>query len=127
MYQEYQDRADFSVVYIREAHPTDGWRMAKNDREGIKIVQPQTEDDRFKVARLSAEALKLSIPMVVDNMDDRTETHYGGWPDRMYIVDRGGKIAYKGEKGPRGFKPEEMEVALKKLIGLEKETPLPSI
>ncbi len=121
MYQRYRDAADFYVVYIREAHPIDGWWMARNDREGILIAQPKTKTECFEVARLSAEALELSMPMVVDRMDDHVERHYGGWPDRLYIVDRDGKIAYKGDKGSRGFKPAEMEVTLQKSLSISED------
>ena len=32
LYRRYKDRATFVMVYVREAHPTDGWRMESNDR-----------------------------------------------------------------------------------------------
>ena len=52
------------------------------------------------------------MPMVVDSMDDRVGHAYSGMPDRLYVIDRGGKVAYKGGRGPFGFKPGEMEQAL---------------
>jgi hypothetical protein len=33
-------------------------------------------------------------------------------PDRLYIIDAAGRVAYKGGRGPFGFKPGEMEQAL---------------
>jgi len=42
-----------------------------------------------------------------------TEKAYTGWPDRIYLIDKQGRIAYKSKPGPFGFKPEELEVALK--------------
>ena len=41
----------------------------------------------------------------MDTIDDRVERAYAGWPDRIYIIDGGGKIIYKGEPGPIGFRP----------------------
>ena len=35
LYRRYKDRATFVMVYVREAHPTDGWRMESNDRVGV--------------------------------------------------------------------------------------------
>src|SRR5262249_42050071 len=32
LYRRYKDRANFVMVYVRDAHPTDGWRMESNDR-----------------------------------------------------------------------------------------------
>ena len=50
--------------------------------------------------------------MVVDTMDDRVGHAYSGMPDRLYVIDRAGKVAYKGGRGPFGFKPGEMEQSL---------------
>jgi hypothetical protein len=33
-------------------------------------------------------------------------------PARLYVIDSKGKVAYKGGRGPFGFKPGEMEQAL---------------
>ena len=56
------------------------------------------------------------MPMVVDEMDDRVGHAYSAMPDRLYIVDRSGRIAYKAGRGPSGFKPEEMEQSLMMLL-----------
>lgn len=60
------------------------------------------------------ETLKLSVPSVLDGEDNRVNAAYAGWPDRLYIVDIQGKIAYKGGPGPAGFKPAEVEAWLRK-------------
>jgi len=44
------------------------------------------------------------------------EKDYAGWPDRLYVIDGDGKIAYKGAPGPRGFKPDEIPAVLDKLL-----------
>jgi hypothetical protein len=56
------------------------------------------------------------MPMLVDEMDDRVGHAYSGMPDRMYLIDRAGRIAYKGGRGPFGFKPGEVEQALVMLL-----------
>jgi type I thyroxine 5'-deiodinase len=38
---------------------------------------------------------------------------YAGWPERIYVIETDGTIAYKGEPGPFGYKPEELESWLK--------------
>ena len=60
--------------------------------------------------------LKLSLPCLVDDMQNTAQKAYAGWPDRFYVIDKEGKVAYRGEQGPRGFKPADAEAALKKLI-----------
>ncbi len=116
MYKTYRDKADFRIVYVREAHPADGWRVKINEALGIAIKEPKTLEDREKIAGICASKLKVSIPMVIDGMDDAVEKGYAGWPVRTYIVGKDGKIAYKDDPGPRGFKPKEAQKALKKLI-----------
>ena len=63
-----------------------------------------------------AEGLKISIPIVIDNMDDKVEQAYAGWPDRIYIIGTDGKVVFRGRPGPAGFRPDEAEAALKELL-----------
>lgn len=123
LYKDYKDRAEFFIVYIREAHPVDGWRVPANDKAGIAIKEPKTYEERCKVAGECIKSMKLSIPALVDDMKDTAEKAYSGWPDRFFLVGKDGKIAYVGERGPRGFKPDDVEALLKKLpkLGEPKE------
>src|SRR5579884_2542507 len=112
MKQRYGDQVDFFAIYVREAHPTDGWRMNSNDAAGIAIQQPRDEGERGNVARRCCSSLKMSMPLLVDEMDDRVGNAYSGMPDRLYLIDRKGRIAYKSGRGPFGFKPGELEQSL---------------
>ena len=42
----------------------------------------------------------------------RSRSAYGGWPDRLYLIGRDGRVAFQGEVGPFGFKPEELAHAI---------------
>lgn len=121
MYKKYKEKVEFFLIYIREAHPVDGWKVPQNDKEGINVKQPKTDDERKEVASDCVKNLKLSIPALLDDMKDTVNKAYAGWPDRIYVVDKAGKIVFKGDPGPRGFKPGEAEKALKKLLGDDKE------
>jgi hypothetical protein len=103
-------------VYVREAHPTDGWRMKSNDRAGVAFAQPTTFEERADVAAKCCAALKMTIPLVVDDVDDRVGRAYSGMPDRLYLIDREGRVAYKGGRGPFGFKPGELDQAVALLL-----------
>lgn len=116
MYQEYRDRADFVFVYIKEAHPDDGWQLDSNKTDDVVFAEPTTWEQRQGIATTSCERLNLSMPVVVDTMDNTVDNLYAGWPERMYVVDRNGNIAYAGQKGPWGFKPQEVERALKRVL-----------
>jgi hypothetical protein len=98
LYANYKDKAHVYVVYIREAHPDEA-------RNRFKISQPKTMEERQKVAREFADALKLTVPVLVDPIDDSVGKAYAGWPDRLYVIDPDGKVALKGGVGPGGFVP----------------------
>lgn len=102
MYAANKDRCHIYVVYIREAHPTDG-RVVPGNK--YKITDPKSLEERQKVAKDFATQLKLSMPVLVDTLDDQVNKAYSGWPDRLYIIDAEGKIALKADPGPRGFSP----------------------
>jgi hypothetical protein len=36
--------------------------------------------------------------------------------DRLYVIDRSGRVAYKSKAGPFGFHPDQMAQALAKLV-----------
>jgi Ca2+-binding EF-hand superfamily protein len=112
LHQRYKDRATFVMVYVREAHPTDGWRMQSNDRIGVSPRQPRTYEERVEVAQTCGKLLDLGFPMLVDTIDDRVGAEYSGMPGRFYLIDRAGKVAFKNGRGPFGFKPAELEHSL---------------
>ncbi|MBI3823819.1 MAG: deiodinase [Planctomycetes bacterium] len=102
LYAANKAKVHFFVVYIREAHPTDGWALPNNK---FKITDPKSLEERQKAAREFAKDLKLTLPILVDALDDQVNNLYGGWPDRVYVIDADGKIALKGGMGPGGFTP----------------------
>jgi hypothetical protein len=108
----YKDRAEFLAIYVREAHPVEGWRMPSNDKVGIIIQQPRAQVERVRVAQQCGTVLQMTMPLLVDEIDDRVGHAYSGMPDRLYVIDRNGRVAYKSGRGPFGFEPGEMEQAL---------------
>jgi alkylhydroperoxidase family enzyme len=112
IYQRYKNDATFLMVYVREAHPTDGWAMESNTRVGVAIKQPTTLGERVKVCDQFCQKLKPSIPVVVDEIADPVGSAYSGMPGRLYVIDSKGKVGYKSGRGPFGFKAGEMEQAL---------------
>jgi len=99
-------------VYIREAHAADSsWPMPVPDR---KINTAKSILDRRKVATTCVIDLGIKIPCLVDDMENSTDGKYHGWPDRLFVVDKEGKIALAGGQGPWGFKPNEVRTWLEK-------------
>lgn len=116
MHTRYGDVAEFVAVYVREAHPTDGWREPGNDAVGISFEQPKRHDERASIAGECCSKLEINMPLLVDDINDRVGHAYSGMPDRLYVIDRSGRVVYKGGRGPFGFKPGEMEQALVMLL-----------
>jgi hypothetical protein len=102
----------FIVVYIKEAHPEDGWVLEENRDAQIAVHDPATPEERARVAGVCATSFDIPMPVVIDGVDNRVTSQYGGWPDRLYLVGRDGRIAYQGGEGPSGFKPELLERAI---------------
>lgn len=111
---------DVYAVYIREAHPADGWKMIGNDRVGVTLNQPKTDEARNQAASKCCQALDMAMPLLVDTIDDKVNRAYSGFPDRLYLIDRQGKVAYKGGRGPFAYKPRQLEQSLLMLLLEEK-------
>jgi Iodothyronine deiodinase len=90
--------------------------IPENRRSKLSVDEPQTDEARVRVAETCAVNLELRMTMVVDRMDNEVASAYGGWPDRLYLVDADGTILYRGEEGPFGFKPEELERAIEEKL-----------
>jgi type I thyroxine 5'-deiodinase len=103
------------VVYIEEAHAADVWQMESNVRQNVVFANPKSAAERDSVAESCVRKLNIQIPAVVDDFQNTTERAYTGWPDRLYVVDRGGHIAYKSKPGPFGFDPAGVEKTLERL------------
>lgn len=116
IYATYKDQVQFYIVYIREAHPADGWQVPNNLIEDIIVPEPTTDDERTAAASACQIHLDLHMPMLVDSIDNDVDGKYVGLPMRLFLVDADGKIAFAGKKGPFGWDDEAFEDAVKELI-----------
>ncbi|MDX2035173.1 MAG: deiodinase family protein [Isosphaeraceae bacterium] len=112
LHQRYSDRVRFVGIYVREAHPTDGWSTRRNAKSGIQITQPVTFEERRAIAERCRTTLALPMPLLVDELDDRAGNGYSAMPDRLYLLDADGRVVFKGGRGPFGFQPAELEQIL---------------
>ena len=90
--------------------------MPSNKTDGVIFNQPKEWRQRQHIAQACCSKLSLSIPCVVDTIDNTVDDLYAGWPERMFVIDRQGRIAYAGKRGPWGFKPKEAEKALRGIM-----------
>ncbi len=105
----------FYVVYILEAHPSDAWQSASNLRDQVVFASPKSPEERSEIAGTCVRRLGIEIPALIDDVVDSVETAYTGWPDRLYVIGRDGRVAYKSRPGPFGFDPRGVADTLKRL------------
>ena len=127
IYGQYHKHVQFLSIYIREAHPMDGWwlgrRLTKNliqkifgNKASMEHYDPKNIDERRAVAGECETALQYGIRTYVDEMDDGVNNAYAGWPTRLYLVGLDGKIVYAGGQGPFDFKPAKLQAAIEKYL-----------
>jgi len=91
--------------------------MESNVKQHVVFANPRTAAERLNVADSCVRNLHIAIPALVDDFRNTTDTAYTGWPDRLYAIDRDGRIGYKSKPGPFGFHPKDLEAALARLAG----------
>jgi type I thyroxine 5'-deiodinase len=89
--------------------------MQSNVKDNVVFASPKSEEERALVAGACVRKLGIEIPAVLDEFGNSTEQAYTGWPDRIYLIDSRGRVAFKSEPGPFGFKPDELAAALSRL------------
>ena len=90
--------------------------MENNERDAVLYEQPTSLEERTEIANTCALRLDLSIPTLIDDMTNSTDAKYYALPDRLYLVGRDGRIAYRGGPGPFGFVSAELEHALERYL-----------
>jgi len=105
------------VVYITEAHPSDVWQMQSNLKDNVVFASPKSEEDRAFIAGACVRKLGIKPLAVLDEFGNVTEKSYTAWPDRLYLIDAAGHVAYKSLPGPFGFKASELRGALAQIVG----------
>ena len=86
--------------------------MESNIKDQVVFASPRSEDERAVVAGSCVRKLGIEIPAVLDEFGNSTESAYTAWPDRLFLIDASGRVAYKSRPGPFGFKPDELKSAL---------------
>jgi peroxiredoxin len=116
VYQAHKKDCNFLFVYVKEAHASDGWVSRGNLSQGIEIKQHKTYEERSGAAKTCQGKLEISMPILIDSLDDATAKQYGGVPNRAYLIAKGGLVIYKGERGPMGTRPDQVKAAIEELL-----------
>lgn len=75
------------IVYQREPH---AGQLAFRD-----VEQPQTRSERVALARRTAEELALGVPILIDELDDRSRAWFGDLPSPAIVIDPRGVVRSK--------------------------------
>lgn len=112
----------FLLIYIREAHPVDGWWLGggipgsvlklSRSKAALDVYDPKTIQERRAVAGNCEVALQYGIHTYVDEMDDAVNKAYAAHPTRLYLIGKDGMVAYAGGLGPYGFNPSDLGKAI---------------
>ena len=116
IYSRFEDQVEFFLVYLREAHPTDGWQVDSNVEDSVLFRQHQTFEERDQVANTCALEMKMSIPTLIEEMDNVIDEANGAAPVRLYVVGMDGKVTYHGGAGPHFLDVEEWEQAIESTV-----------
>ena len=95
-------------MYVREAHPTDEWQMKSNVKDDVCYAQPKTLEQRVAIAQDFTKRYKYTVPFGIDDMTNDADAAYSAWPERLYVIDESGHIAYRGGIGPFNYRPAEV-------------------
>jgi len=112
LYDRFGEQVAFYVVYIKEAHPEDGWVLTYNRDQGVRVVDPSSDAEREEVAGACIVRQAIRMPVLIDGVDNDVASVYGGWPDQLYLIGRDGRVTFQGDRGPFGFLPERLEAAI---------------
>lgn len=101
---EFADKVHFLVLYGREAHARSG--------KYKDIHPPKNLDQRITLAKKVAEEIKISMPIAIDNIDNKVSLAYGGLPNCGYIIGQDGHVFFKMPWIHEGLLREPLEVLL---------------
>jgi hypothetical protein len=137
LFEKYHEQIQFLTIYIREAHPVDGWWFGggitglimkiSGSKAAVDVYQPENIVERRAVAGRCEKTLEYGIRTYVDEMDDAVNKAYAGWPTRLYLIDKDGRVVYAGGLGPFGFKPAELKKAIEDYLDTDRSSSAPDL
>lgn len=82
--------------------------MKSNVKDDVCYAQPKNLGQRVYIANDFIKRYKYPVPFGIDDMSNAAEGAYSAWPERLYVIDENGHIAYKGGNGPFKYDPKEV-------------------
>ena len=95
--RETSARATFLLVYTKEAHPVGGWEVDRNKDEKISMEQHSNIADRRAAATKARDTLKVTLPVVLDEMDDSISSSFAAGENSLVIIAKNGTLFARQE------------------------------
>lgn len=93
--------------------------------DDVCYAQPKTIEQRVTIANDFIRRYHFPVPFGIDEMTNGANDAYAAWPERLYIIDENGRIAYKGGNGPFKYDPKEVRAWLAQRYGEVKPAAAP--
>lgn len=110
--EDFRGKVEVVLVYIKEAHSGDEWQTDSNVEAKVVFDQPKTFEARLDLARTFVDRMEVETDTLVDDVRNTAMACYAAWPERIYVIDREGRIVYKGGMGPFYFAPDQLREVL---------------
>ncbi len=98
------------MVYIRESHAADHYESWDKPPNGRLIYEHTNHGERCAAADLLLEDTRLTVPVIVDDMNNGVAAAYSAAPSRIFVIRSDGRFAIAGEPGPWGLEPAIAEL-----------------
>ena len=108
---DFDKHADFITIYVKEAHPLDGWYVPGGKYD---IHQHKTIEDRISAAKM-LEDYGVPCPILLDTMDDEGIYQYAAHPEALYIIENG-VVQLKGLGPFSDYNPEHVREWLENYV-----------
>ena len=115
LYTKYNSVCNFIVIYLQEAHSSDGWNFKWNQEREIDILYHKKIDDKINACNQMIDIWKDEVAgidkaielnkfkIVCDDIDCNVDQKFNATPERIIILDKDNTVAVKGAYGPLGF------------------------
>ena len=71
--------------------------------KGSTLLDPKNEEERKAGSLECCPAMHFKFNSVIDTLDDKVAVEYAAWPERLFVVDKNGKVVYAGDGGHGGL------------------------
>ena len=121
MQAKYGERVHFITIYTIEGYPVGSpspyrgkeWTGPEStDKEGRSLTQPATYEERVTQATQMIQELGITVPVLIDEMDNPVWCTYGQASNIAYLIGTSGTVVEK----QGWYQPLSMEAAIKSYL-----------